>query len=282
MARRLVLAASSLLVPAFFLAGACSSSSGQAQCEAAGGQCVLGGAWCSNPGPQDCNPDRNPGGAFCCLSGLCTAPPVQAANYDQACTVDSDCVAVAEGNPCMACGLGCTSGATINVGALAKYRSDIANTPAALSVADGGCLDTCGTVSGRSDYGPFCCSGMCHVGGPCVPVDAGAEASTVTDATGEYANLCPVFGTQPTCPEAIDANACDLSSGYNCSADALPQGLPCSGVSQCQARIGPVDGCGRVDGWICSCIGGRWSCDNCAIGAAVCEGGVDAYGLPLR
>jgi hypothetical protein len=45
----------------------CSSSSGQAQCEAAGGQCVLGGNFCANPMYQyDCNPDRNPGGAYCC------------------------------------------------------------------------------------------------------------------------------------------------------------------------------------------------------------------------
>jgi hypothetical protein len=49
---------------------ACSDSgspSGREACVAAGGQCLLGGNACANPGPQDCNPDRNPGGAFCCL-----------------------------------------------------------------------------------------------------------------------------------------------------------------------------------------------------------------------
>ena len=50
---------------------ACSSGddSGPAQCRAAGGQCGLPNPQnpCPNPGPQDCNPDRNPGGAFCCL-----------------------------------------------------------------------------------------------------------------------------------------------------------------------------------------------------------------------
>ncbi|HLK91171.1 MAG TPA: hypothetical protein VKZ18_14835 [Polyangia bacterium] len=45
----------------------CSSSTGAELCVAAGGQCVLGGHVCANAGPQDCNPDRNPGGAFCCL-----------------------------------------------------------------------------------------------------------------------------------------------------------------------------------------------------------------------
>ncbi len=53
------------------LLGACSSTSGDnsgpAACAAAGGQCLIGGNTCPNRGPQDCNPDRNPGGAFCCL-----------------------------------------------------------------------------------------------------------------------------------------------------------------------------------------------------------------------
>jgi hypothetical protein len=146
---------------------------------------VLGGARCSNQGPQDCNPGRNPGGAFCCLSGLCTAQPVRATRYDQTCHVDTDCVSVAEGDPCTACGISCTASATINVGALPQYRSDIANTAAALSAVDGGCLSTCGTVSGRSDYGPFCCDGMCHVGGPCGSGDAGVDAAgNAPDADG--------------------------------------------------------------------------------------------------
>lgn len=53
------------------LLGACSSTSsdtsGPAACTAAGGQCLIGGNSCPNRGPQDCNPDKNPGGAFCCL-----------------------------------------------------------------------------------------------------------------------------------------------------------------------------------------------------------------------
>jgi len=46
---------------------ACSSSNGPEACVAAGGRCIIGGNKCPNHGPQDCNPDRNPGGAFCCL-----------------------------------------------------------------------------------------------------------------------------------------------------------------------------------------------------------------------
>jgi hypothetical protein len=44
-----------------------SSSTGAEMCVAAGGQCLLGGHSCPVVGAQDCNPDRNPGGAFCCL-----------------------------------------------------------------------------------------------------------------------------------------------------------------------------------------------------------------------
>jgi hypothetical protein len=48
---------------------ACGGSAGSS-CSIAGGTCVLGGSPCSEQAPdadQDCNPDENPGGAFCCL-----------------------------------------------------------------------------------------------------------------------------------------------------------------------------------------------------------------------
>jgi hypothetical protein len=111
--------------------------------------------------------------------------------------------------------------------------------------------------------------------------DAAADGSSDATADGAaYASLCPVFGDQPTCPAASDANGCNLSDGRNCAADALPQGLSCSGMSQCQAVIGPLPTCGRVDAYICSCIDGRWSCDDCSIGETLCEGGEEAYVLP--
>jgi len=49
----------------------CSSSktkTGPELCVEAGGQCVLGSVQCAKHGDADCNPSRNPGGAFCCLS----------------------------------------------------------------------------------------------------------------------------------------------------------------------------------------------------------------------
>ena len=53
------------------LAVACSESpNGPAECAAAGGHCILGPPTnCDGGvvGPQDCNPERNPGGGVCCL-----------------------------------------------------------------------------------------------------------------------------------------------------------------------------------------------------------------------
>ena len=43
------------------------TANGPAACVAAGGQCLIGGTRCVHVGAADCNPDLNPGGAFCCL-----------------------------------------------------------------------------------------------------------------------------------------------------------------------------------------------------------------------
>ena len=56
-----------VLVTLLMLWLAACSSSGPEACRAAGGECVPGGRMCPNRGSQDCNPDRNPGGFFCCL-----------------------------------------------------------------------------------------------------------------------------------------------------------------------------------------------------------------------
>jgi hypothetical protein len=50
-------------------AAACGGKAGSL-CTVAGGSCVLGGDPCSKQAAdadQDCNPDDNPGGGFCCL-----------------------------------------------------------------------------------------------------------------------------------------------------------------------------------------------------------------------
>jgi hypothetical protein len=161
-------------------------------------------------------------------------------------------------------------------GALAAAACSGNEKPAQGITGCNACGDPCLGLGGT--LGP---DGVCMV--PSVP-DAGSLDAETPDGEaggpGGYATRCPVFNGLPTCPAASNANGCDLALGNNCAAGALPQGVGCSGMSQCQALVGPVDGCGRVDGYICSCIDGRWSCDDCAVGAALCEGGAQDYELP--
>jgi hypothetical protein len=104
---------------------------GREACVAAGGRCVIGGFDnCLQRGSYDCNPSQNPGGAFCCLEepAACTTPQgaalIKASNYDQSCQTDADCVAIGEGDACVACTIECKS-AAIRRDALADYQDDI-------------------------------------------------------------------------------------------------------------------------------------------------------------
>jgi hypothetical protein len=48
--------------------GGSDAGTGSAECVAAGGGCIVGSGPCEGTqGPQDCNPDLTPAGAFCCL-----------------------------------------------------------------------------------------------------------------------------------------------------------------------------------------------------------------------
>jgi hypothetical protein len=181
-------------------------------------------------------------------------------------------------------GLGCTTTVEPIAGAgeeAGPGAADSATADSSSGASSGGSSSSSG---GPSSSGS---SGSSSSGGPSSSGSSGSSSSGGQSSSGSggsssggYTTLCPVFNGLPTCPAASDANGCNLSLGTNCAADVLPQGLACSGPSQCQARIGPVDGCGRADGWICSCIDGGWSCDDCALGQALCEGGTGAYELP--
>ena len=178
----------------------------------------------------------------------------------------------------------CADGCIDKDGTCYTGSSDNAHCGGSYTGGGSPCMD-CGNVMSCLFYagvdGPACVCGSSAGGsGGCGQTGSSGSSGGTPVTDSGYASLCPVFGNQPTCPAATDASGCDLSFGSNCAADALPQGLVCSGPSQCQARIGPVDGCGRVDAWICSCIAGRWSCDDCAVGAALCEGGAASYELP--
>jgi hypothetical protein len=77
--------------------GCNAAQSGPEACISAGGQCLLGPAVCAIRGPQDCNPDRNPGGAFCCLSQ--TADCGQPLEITYVCPSPSDAGGTCKGAP---------------------------------------------------------------------------------------------------------------------------------------------------------------------------------------
>ena len=95
---------------------------------------------------------------------------IQASNYDQTCSVDTDCVAIAEGDACYPCVVICRTGGAINRSALSSYESDISKTIGAGETSGVGC----GCPAG---FFPCCRGGTCHADPQCEApsADAGAE-----------------------------------------------------------------------------------------------------------
>ena len=93
-------------------------------CAAAGGTCTTE-LFCLQPWAARLRSDR-----LLLLRSICapdgSLPLIEASNYDQSCTTDSDCIAIAEGDVCTPCGIGCTN-AAINVAAHARYKADVAS-----------------------------------------------------------------------------------------------------------------------------------------------------------
>lgn len=144
----------------------CSEASGSDACAEEGGRCVLGAFInCLKRGSADCNPARNPGGAFCCVEepAVCAgdgeAATLSAKHYDQTCQVDSDCIAIAEGNACHGCS--CRN-AAINRAAEASYRRDVDKIGRTM---DPGIIIEC---SCPADIGPCCLGGMCRADPQCM------------------------------------------------------------------------------------------------------------------
>jgi hypothetical protein len=128
----------------------------------------------------------------CCTDEVCRLEPyddctdanaqlIQASNYDQSCTTDTDCVAVAEGNFCYP-GAGNCPNAAISKSANAQYQADTAKTRAASCYAPG----NCGTGPG-----PCCLGGTCSFSLQCP--------------------LNPPLNPAPTC--ALGAATCVIDAG---------------------------------------------------------------------
>jgi hypothetical protein len=144
------------------LVGACGTTNSAGNVADAGDAAAATDARDAGPASDDASPPGSTPDATSCMT-------ISASSYDQTCANDADCVAIAEGDACMPCGLGCAT-ATINAGALAQYKADIANTPAETPSSQG-----CG-VSCLIVPGPCCRAGRCHTDMQCLtPTDAGAD-----------------------------------------------------------------------------------------------------------
>jgi hypothetical protein len=117
-------------------------------------------------------------------------------------------------------------------------------------------------------------------------LDAGSRAVVVIACSANestYASMCPAIETMATCPVAPGALCLHGGPAVGCALDGLPSGMSCSGHAQCSMPVLPCpnevqtwSGTGRVDGYVCSCLDDRWSCDDCAMGGAVCAEAPDA------
>jgi len=136
--------------------------------------------------PQDC-PMHLGAQVYCCTENTCgvdipnacadgSGRPIQASDYDRTCATDMDCVAIGEGNACSIISPCAT--AAINKGALARYQSDIAQTP---------CF---GLSSCVFAVGPCCRRGSCQWNTAC-----GSAADTLP-ACAEAGGACSAFITQ--------------------------------------------------------------------------------------
>jgi hypothetical protein len=73
-------------------------------------------------------------------------------DYDQSCTADSDCIAVPQGNVCLACIRKCHAG-VVNSDSAAQYRADIAKVAPTESAAECFC---------PLEFEPCCVNGQCR------------------------------------------------------------------------------------------------------------------------
>ncbi len=97
---------------------------------------------------------------------------------------------------------------------------------------------------------------------------------------------CPPVSTLAACAPAPGS---DCTPAVACGLEALPSGLACSGSRACSLAVDPCPdrqkyvGGERVDVYVCTCVSGLWSCDDCNVGTSLCAESPDGapYFAPL-
>lgn len=126
--------------------------------------------------------------------------PVLASDYDQSCTLDSDCVAVGEEPQCPAAGCECPS-AAVNKGVVMQYQAALARA-SAIHVPRSGCSCAC-------ESAPLCRGGRCQ---------ASLCSPPLADTLAACANLggkC-AYSANTTCNGMGPPDACAYSDEFCC------------------------------------------------------------------
>jgi hypothetical protein len=156
--------------------------------------------------PLDC-PMHLGSQVYCCTDNTCGVDvpdacadgaerPIQASNYDQSCTTDMDCVAMAEGNACSL--ISPCANAAINRGALAQYQSDIAQAP---------CYALAGCPAG---FGPCCRQGSCQMNTCYSTADTLPACADAGGACAPFVAQCGSKGAGPPDACAYPDETCCL------------------------------------------------------------------------
>jgi hypothetical protein len=143
-------------------AAGCSSSSDQNAAD--------GAAEMPADAPTDVSPEAS-GAAACTDGGVRLIP---ASDYDQSCTVNSECAAVGVGNACDPCTAACYN-AAINYREVPRYLAAFAKAPSGSSAL---------TCSCPAAFFSCCRDGMCHADLQCqnALAEAGVATQTGIDA----------------------------------------------------------------------------------------------------
>ncbi len=147
--------------------------------------------------------------------GTTACTPVVAADYDQSCTVDSDCVAVGEIAQCSGACPGCTTEA-VRKSVAAKYQ-------AALSAA-------VASLPGPSGCNCACESGAICRAGKCQAAFCGPDRADTLPACANVGGMC-AYSANTTCAGVGPAGSCAFSDEFCClSSPYDAEGYPDSGA----------------------------------------------------
>ncbi|MGA2449045.1 MAG: hypothetical protein ABTD50_10245 [Polyangiaceae bacterium] len=142
---------------------------------------------------------------------------ISASNYDQSCSVDTDCVEVTSGDYCVTTTCDC-GGSVIAAAVQAQFNDDVARTPlgsGAIGWAECGC---------PYNNPPCCSQGICQLGSApaCAPPDTLPACADAGGTCRRGVVYCGQAGPPNSCAYADEACCIDTDSGSRASDGAAP------------------------------------------------------------